>query len=106
VMVGLFALAIFAKLSGKLKEKYVKWGYGTRAMYALAAIETLGVVGLFTIYKKYAIMILAVIIMGAFLTLIRNKENWKSYILPIAASILIAFYILLKSGRLLAVFLE
>jgi len=105
LLIAVFGLAIFGKLSGKLKYKYAKWGYGTIFMYVLAGVELLAVLGLFTIYYQYAAYVLVTIIIGAIFTLVRNKENWKSYLLPLPTSMLLGLYFLFKSGWLMTIFL-
>lgn len=100
----IFGLAILGKLSGKLKTQYQEWKYGTRFMYALAIVETIGLIGLFTKYYQYAAYLLLAIMAGAFFTLIKNKENWKAYFLPLLATILLGAFLLFKSGRMVSAF--
>jgi len=97
-----FGLAILGKLSGKLKEQYQKWNYGTTFMYALALIEGVGLIGLFTKYYQYAAYLLLAIMAGAFFTIFKNKENWKAYLLPLLATILLGALLLIKSGRMVS----
>jgi len=100
LLIALFGLAIVAKLSGKLKEKYIDWGYGTTFMYALAIAELVAAIGLFTHYNRYAAWFLLAIMGGAFFTLIRHQENWKAYLLPLLTTVLLGLFLLFKSGRL------
>ena len=93
----LFGLAILGKFSGKLKEQYQKWNYGTGFMYGLAVVESVGLAGLFTKYYQYAAYLLLAIMLGAFFTIIRNKENWKAYIMPLLATIRV-FYRCVGNG--------
>lgn len=100
----IFGLAILGKLSGKLTEQYQKWNYGKGFMYGLAGIESIGLAGLFTPYYKYAAYLLLVIMLGAFFTIIKNKENWEAYIMPLSATLLLGLLLFFKSGRMVAAF--
>jgi len=100
----LFGLAILGKLSGKLKEQYHQWNYGTGFMYGLAGIESIGLAGLFTKYYEYAAYLLLAIMLGAFFTIIKNKENWKAYLLPLLATILLSLLLYFKSGSMVSRF--
>lgn len=104
LLIAIFTLAILGKLSGKLTDKYTQWGYGKQFMYVLAIAELLAVGGLFTRYNQYPAWFLVAIMGGAFFTLIRNRENWKRYLLPLFASLLLGLYLLLKSGWLIKLF--
>ncbi|MDG2450468.1 MAG: sulfatase-like hydrolase/transferase, partial [Saprospiraceae bacterium] len=105
LLIAVFGLAVLGKLSGKMKSKYIEWGYGTAFMYVLAAAELLAIVVLFTIYHRFAAYFLVLIMAGAFYTMIRNKENWKAYLLPLFATILLGLYLLLKSGLMIKMML-
>lgn len=98
LLIAIFGIAILGKLSGKLKDRYIKWGYGVTVMYALAIVELIAVGGLFTIINQYAAQFLVVIMGGAFFTLIKNQANWKAYSLPLLTTILLGLFLLLKSG--------
>ena len=102
LLIAIFSLAIFGKLSGKLKDNYIKWGYGTKFMYALAITELIAVGGLFTLLNQYAAWFLLIIMGGAFFTLIKNRENWKAYLLPLFTTTLLGLFLLLKSGKLVS----
>ena len=104
ILALIFGLAILGKLSGKLKEQYHKWNYGTGFMYGLAAVESIGLAGLFTKYYEYAAYLLLAIMLGAFFTIIKNKENWKAYLLPLLATILLGLLLYFKSGRMVSLF--
>lgn len=105
LIIVIFAIAILGKLSGKLKDKYHKWGYGTGFMYGLAVVEMIAVGGLFTFYNQYAAKGLLVIMAGAFFTLIKNREKWKTYLLPFFSTVLLGLFLYLKSGWMTAMLL-
>jgi len=105
LLVAVFSLAILGKLSGKLKPKYLEWGYGIPFMYALAVGELMGLIGLFTSYNQYAAWFLLAIMGGALFTLLKNKEPWKAYLLMLFATVLLGLFILLKSGYLITTLL-
>ncbi len=100
----IFGLAILGKLSGRLVEQYQKWNYGKGFMYGLAGIEGIGLAGLFTPFYQYAAYLLLAIMLGAFFTLIKNKENWKSYFMPLLATILLGLLLFIKSGNMVSAF--
>ena len=104
LMILIFLMAVVGKLSGRLKEKYKKWGYSTVFMYSLAVLESIGILGLFTHYNRISASFLLAIMVGAFYTLIKNKENWKSYVLPLITTVALGIFLLLKSGRLVTLF--
>lgn len=92
-LAAIFGLAVLGKLSGKLKDNYQKWGYGVLFMYALAAVELIGVIGLFTPYSHYAAFLLLAIMLGAFFTLAHHREPFKQYGMAIVATILLIVFL-------------
>jgi len=42
--------------------------------------------------------------LGAFFTIIKNKENWEAYIMPLSATLLLGLLLFFKSGRMVAAF--
>ena len=105
LLVAIFSLAILGKLSGKLKPKYLEWGYGIPFMYALSVAELIGLIGLFTRYNQYAAYFLLAIMGGALFTLLKNRESWKAYLLMLLATVLLGLLLLLKSGYLVTTLL-
>lgn len=96
-LVAIFGLAVLGKLSGKMKDQYIKWGYPIWFMYALAAGEGLAIAGLFTQYAQYAVYFLLAIMAGAFYTHISHKEPFSKYTLAIVATALLIAYLITKS---------
>lgn len=105
LLIAVFSIAVLGKISGKLKGKYTAWGYGIPFMYALAGVELVALAGLFSRYANYAAWFLLAIMVGAFFTLIKNRENWKAYFMPLLATILLGIYILFKSGWMMVALL-
>lgn len=83
IITGIFGLAILAKLTGKTKATFEKVGYSHYFMYALALAELVLTIGLFTDYSLYSIIGLLVIMLGAIVTLFRQKAKPQQYILSI-----------------------
>lgn len=94
---GIFGLAILAKLTGKTKATFDKAGYSHYFMYGLALLELVLTVGLFTTYTLYSIIGLLVIMLGAILTLFRQKAKPQQYILSIVAISLLLTLIWLQN---------
>lgn len=82
---GIFGLAILAKLTGKTKATFDNAGYSHYFMYGLALAELVLTIGLFTHYALYAIIGLLVIMLGAIVTLFRQKAKPQQYILSLVA---------------------
>jgi hypothetical protein len=90
---GIFGLAILGKLTGKTKATFDKAGYSPYFMYGLALAELFLTIGLFTHYALYSTIGLQVIMLGAIVTLLRQKAKPQQYILSIVAiSLLLTLY--------------
>ncbi len=77
-------------------------GYRKILLFALMGIDLLGTIGLFTLANQIAATTLLATKGITLLILIRNKANWKAYLLVFLSALLLAGMLLLKSGRLLA----
>jgi hypothetical protein len=73
IIVAIFGLAVFAKLSGKTKSTFDKAGLNPLFMYGIAFAEIILSIGLFTSYDLYAIIGLLGILAGAVFTLYSQK---------------------------------
>lgn len=68
----------------------------------LALVQVLGVVGLFSAYFQQAAWLLIAMAVTSFIVLAIAKARWFIWALPILGALLIAVYLLLVSGRLIA----
>lgn len=99
LITSIFGLAILGKLTGKTTATFDKAGYSHYFMYGLAMAEVVLTIGLFTNYALYSIIGLLVIMLGAVLTLFRQKAKPKQYILSIVTiSLLLTLYWLQHSS--------
>jgi hypothetical protein len=89
VLAIIFALAVVAKLSNKSKDVFEKSGYGLAFMYAIAFAQIVFAIGLFTRYDLWAAIGLFVIMVGAFVTLIRQHVAPANYILAVLSLVLL-----------------
>ncbi len=94
----IFGFAVISKLSGKLTAEYVEWNLGIKFMYALAAIETISIIGLFTRYAHYASYVMLAIMVGALFTLVSKRESFKRTITALVASGLLIAYVIMTHG--------
>ena len=94
----IFALAVIAKLSGKLKSEYEEWNLGANFMYGLAAVETICIIGLFTPYEHLSSYIMLMIMIGALFTLISKREPLKRLVTALIASGLLIAYVIMTHG--------
>lgn len=101
LLIALFSFAVFLKFSGKLKDEYIKWGYGTTFMYALGVVELTAVVGLFTQYAQYAAWFLLALMGGAMFTLLRNGEPGKAFGPSIIGTLLLGSFLYFKSNGMI-----
>lgn len=93
LITGIFGLAILGKFTGKTKATFEKAGYSYYFMYGLAISELVMTGGLFTDYALFAVIGLLFIMIGAVLTLFRQKAKPQQYILStVAISLLLALY--------------
>ncbi|MEL7341254.1 MAG: DoxX family protein [Bacteroidota bacterium] len=94
----IFAFAIYAKLWGVQKAKFIRWGFGRWFAYVAAALELLCVVGLYLEdWRIPAWMMLMTIIVGALITLSRNRESGRKFVLPFSTlALLIGYFVVLQ----------
>lgn len=88
MLASLFALAILSKLAGKSKDTFEK-SYGVTSMYVVAFLEMIFSIGLFTSYSWWSACGLLVIMVGALLTLYRQRVTPSKFLPAICACILL-----------------
>lgn len=86
IIAAIFGLAIFAKLTGKTRPTFDKAGYSPYFMYGIALAELVLSIGLFTPFAFYATIGLLLLMLGALLTLMRQKAKLNEYILTIVTT--------------------
>jgi hypothetical protein len=96
VLAIIFGLAVVAKLSGKTKDVFEKSGYGLPFMYALAFAEVWFAIGLFTQYDLWAEIGLVAIMLGAIVTLIRQRVTPEKYAMAVLSLVLLSALMLIK----------
>jgi hypothetical protein len=80
----IFAGAVAGKVSGKTAAEWDRWGFARWMMYATAVSEVVGVVLLWTPrYRLAGAALLALILLGAIATLLRNRECPAHVALPL-----------------------
>jgi len=94
----IFGYAVITKLSGRLKSEYEDWNLGVNFMYALAVVETICIVGLFTPYAHLASYVLLGVMIGALFTLISKREPLKRCVTALLASGLLIAYVIMTHG--------
>ncbi|MEL6652441.1 MAG: DoxX family protein [Bacteroidota bacterium] len=94
----IFAFAIYAKLWGVQKTKFVRWGFQPWFTYTAAILELLSVLGLYTeAWRIPGWMMLMTIIVGALITLARNRESGPKFVLPFfTLGLLITYFVILQ----------
>ncbi|MEX1241555.1 MAG: DoxX family protein [Cyclobacteriaceae bacterium] len=96
ILAIIFGMAAFAKLSGKTKDVFESSGYGLPFMYATAFAEVLFTIGLFTQYDLWAAIGLVAIILGAIVTLIRQRVTPEKYAMGVLSLVLLSALLLIK----------
>jgi hypothetical protein len=89
VIATIFGLAAFGKFSGKTKKTFEQSGYGSDMMYATAFAEVSFAAGLFTQYDLWALIGLSIIIVGAIITLIRQRVRPAKYGMAVLSLVLL-----------------
>ena len=95
ILAIIFGLAVFAKLSGKAKDVFEKSGYGLPFMYATAFAEVVFIIGLFTRYDMVSAMGLVAIMLGAIVTLIRQRVTPEKYAMTTLSLVLLSALLLI-----------
>jgi len=85
-----FIGAVIQKLNGKAAPNWERWGFSRRAMYATGAAEVLGLLlfwwpGL----EPIGAAVLALLMLGALATLVKNREAAAHVALPALTLILV-----------------
>lgn len=70
-----FIAAGIGKFMGAWTNMFIEWGYPISFMYLIGILEFAGVIGLFVSkFRKWAVLLLLVIMLGAMFTHLRNEE--------------------------------
>ncbi|MEM6345258.1 MAG: DoxX family protein [Bacteroidota bacterium] len=94
----IFVFAIYAKLFGVQGPKFTRWGFGKWFIYVVAALELGSILGLyFSGWQVLSLLVQTIIILGALITLSRNREDTNKFFLPfLTLSILIGYFCVLR----------
>ena len=96
ILVVIFGLAVFVKISGKTKSTFEKSKLGLPFMYFVAFAEALFTVGLFTQLELWAITGLIVILIGAIVILFQQRESISKYGMALISLILLLILLYMK----------
>jgi hypothetical protein len=92
----IFGLAALAKFLGKTKDTFQRSGYSVFFMYAVAVAEIVLAAGLFTPYDVWAAAGLALIAIGAIVSLARLRVAQPKYALALLSLILLQALVVLR----------
>jgi nicotinamide riboside transporter PnuC len=96
----IFILSVMGKLTGKTKSTFENAGYNPMIMGATTIAEILFTVGLFTKYELFSTIGLLAIIVGAVLTLFRQKVKPVKYALALITAALLVVLLILQTAAL------
>lgn len=86
-----FVGAAFQKFTGKVAPSWERWGFPRQVMYATGVAELIGVVLLWLPgFELIGAAVLALVLLGALATLVKNHEGASHIALP-AVTLLLVF---------------